>query len=125
MRTLVALLVCSIALSAAPVQQGHPLSGTWAGNWGPNATQRTHLTFVLNWDGNKVSGTINPGPDAIELTSVNVDVTNWTVRFEGQTASKVRVTAEGRIEDLGSIHRTISGTWRQGDATGDFKIRRD
>jgi len=110
-------------------QQGHPLTGTWAGDWGPNATQRTHLTFVLAWDGDKVSGTINPGPDAISLGSVAVDVTNWTIRIEADTKDKsgapVHISAEGRIENLGSPHRTIAGTWRQGATTGDFKIIRD
>ena len=121
--------VCGVAALAAPMQQGHPLSGTWAGSWGPNATQRTHMTFILNWDGEKVTGTINPGPDAIELANVAVDVSNWTVRFEGQTKDKagaaVQIVGEGRIENLGSIHRSLSGTWKQGDASGDFKITRD
>ena len=110
-------------------QQGHPLTGTWAGDWGPSATQRTHLTFVLTWDGDKVSGTINPGPDAINLASVTVDVAIWAIRIEADTKDKsgrpVHISAEGRIENLGSAHRTISGVWRQGTTTGDFKITRD
>jgi len=55
-------------------------------------------------------------------------VTNWTMRFEadGKDASgPVHVAAEGRIEDIASYHRTISGTWRQGTAKGDFKLTRD
>jgi len=115
--------------AAAPAQQGHPLTGTWIGDWGPNATQRTHLTFVLTWDGDKVSGTINPGPDAIALGNVAVNVTNWTIRFEADTKDKsgspVHISAEGRVENLGSAHRTIAGSWRQGTTTGDFKITRD
>ena len=43
-------------------QEGHPLTGTWGGDWGPSATQRNHLTFVMNWDGDKVTGTHQPGP---------------------------------------------------------------
>jgi hypothetical protein len=118
-----------VVAATALAQQGHPLTGTWIGDWGPTATQRTHLTFVLAWDGDKVSGTINPGPDAINLPSVGVDVTNWTVRIEADTKDKsgaaVHISAEGRIENLGSPHRTIAGTWRQGTANGDFKITRD
>ena len=126
---LLILVILGAAATGAAVQQGHPLTGTWTGSWGPDATQRKHLTFVLSWDGDKVSGTINPGPDAIDLESVGVNLNNWTVRFEGETkdasGKAVRVSAEGRIVDLGSIHRTISGTWREGEVTGDFKITRN
>src|SRR5437867_2606358 len=120
------LFISAVTLLA---QQGHPLTGTWIGDWGPNATQRTHLTFVLAWDGDKVSGTINPGPDAINLANVGVDVSTWTIKFEADTKDKsgspVHISAEGRVENLGSSHRTISGTWRQGTTNGDFKITRD
>ncbi len=125
---LLGLFLCVAAMPGF-AQQGHPLTGTWIGDWGPSATERTHLTLVLAWDGDKVSGTINPGPDAIVLSNVGVDVTNWTIRFEADTKDKsgspVHISAEGRIENLGSTHRTITGSWRQGTAMGDFKITRD
>ena len=118
------LLAC-VALA----QQGHPLTGTWTGDWGPATTQRNQVTFVMNWDGKNVTGIINPGPDSIPIASVVVDVTSWTVRIEADTKDKagaaVHISAEGRLEDLGSYHRTITGTWRQGTAKGDFKITRD
>ena len=106
-------------------QQGHPLTGTWSGDWGPTPTQRTQVTLVMNWDGKQVTGIINPGPDAIQIASVFVDVTTWTVRIEADTKDKVHIAAEGRLEDLGSYHRTMAGTWRQGTVKGDFKIVRD
>ena len=129
MRRLAFALICLTLVMTTLAQQGHPLTGTWVGDWGPNPTQRTHLTFVLTWDGDKVSGTINPGPDAITLPNVAVDVTTWTVRIEADTKDKsgtaVHISAEGRVENLGSVHRTIAGAWRQGATNGDFKITRD
>src|SRR3989449_10775336 len=77
--------VCLAVPSFALVQEGHPLTGTWSGDWGPAATQRNHLTIVMNWDGKNVTGMINPGPDAIPLGSVFLDVTNWTIRIEADT----------------------------------------
>ena len=110
-------------------QEGHPLTGTWGGDWGPTATQRNHVTFVMNWDGEKVTGVINPGPDQAPLASVFLDVTNWTVRIEADakdsTGKPVRIMAEGRLEDISSAHRRIAGTWRQGATNGDFRITRD
>ena len=114
---------------ACLAQQGHPLTGTWSGDWGPTATQRNPITMVMNWDGKSVTGLINPGPDGIPIKSVFVDVSNWTVRIEaeGKDASgkPLPIMAEGKLEDLGSYHRTITGTWEQGAVKGTFKITRD
>jgi hypothetical protein len=129
MRATICVILCLAAAAVGFAQQGHPLTGSWAGDWGTGPTQRTHLTFVLNWDGQKVSGTINPGPDAINLPNVTVDVSSWTIKFEADTKDKsgatVHISVEGKVDNLGSIHRTIKGTWRQGTTTGDFKLTRD
>jgi hypothetical protein len=117
-----------LAVAAALTQEGHPLTGTWSGDWGPSAGQRTHITLVMSWDGKSISGTVNPGPDAIAVPSINLDVTNWTIRFEadGKTASgAVHIAVDGKLEDIASYHRIITGTWRQGTAKGDFKLTRD
>jgi hypothetical protein len=115
--------ICALA------QQGHPLTGTWSGDWGLAAGARDQITLVLNWDGKNVTGQINPGPDSAALSNVNVDVSNWTVRFEADmkdaSGKSVHVAAEGRLDNLGSYHRTIQGSWRQGSDKGDFKITRD
>jgi hypothetical protein len=110
-------------------QEGHPLSGTWAGDWGPTAGPRTHLTVVMSWDGKVISGLINPGPDAAPLTRVVVDWANWTLRFEAdakdRSGNAVRIRAEGRLEEIGSSRRRIVGTWTQGDVTGDVRLTRE
>jgi len=118
----------ALAVFTATAQEGHPLTGTWSGDWGPGAAQRTHITMVMTWDGKTISGTINPGPDAIPVAAIALDVTKWTVRFEADAKSAsgpVRITAEGRLDDIASAHRTISGTWQQGTTKGDFKLTRD
>ena len=106
-------------------QQGHPLTGTWTGDWGASPTDRHAITFVLNWDGKMVSGVINPGPDAIPISSVYVDPATWTVRIEAETKDHQHIAAEGHIENLGSYHRTLNGSWNQGSLKGDFHTTRD
>ena len=131
MRKAAASLIGSlIALSvlAGAAQEGHPLTGTWSGDWGPGAALRTHITMVMTWDGKTISGTINPGPDAIPVNAIALDVTKWTVRFDADAkgaSGPVRITVEGRLDDIASAHRTLTGTWRQGTTTGDFKLTRD
>ena len=118
-----------LGLMSLIAQQGHPLTGTWNGDWGPDTIHRNPLTLVLNWDGKNVTGQINPGPDAVTISSVNVDVNNWNVRIDADAKDKSgkteHITAEGHLDDLGSYHRNITGTWRQGSASGNFKIVRD
>jgi hypothetical protein len=120
-----ALLFGGLAAALAFAQQGHPLTGTWTGDWGVTPTQRTTITFVLNWDGKNVTGQINPGPDSIPITSVYVNPADWTVRIEAETKDKQHISAEGHLADIGSYHRTLAGAWTQGSAKGDFKIVRD
>jgi hypothetical protein len=84
--------------------------------------------MVMAWDGKTITGTINPGPDAVPVPAIQLDVANWTIRFEGTAKSgsgAEKIAAEGKIEELGSPHRTITGTWRQGAGKGSFKLTRD
>src|SRR6266581_6462613 len=78
MRTRRLLLVCLLAclVAAAPVlaQEGHPLKGSWLGDWGPNRTQRTQAFIILDWDGKNITGTINPGPDAIPISKATLEL---------------------------------------------------
>jgi hypothetical protein len=82
----------------------------------------------MTWDGKEVKGIVNPGPDS-STTVVTVDVTTWNVRFEADmkdaSGKVVHASADGKVEDLGGYHRTISGTWRQGTTSGTFKLTRE
>ena len=129
MKRLVVLVACLGLAAAAAAQEGHPLSGTWSGDWGPSATERTHVTLVMNWDGKNITGTWNPGPDSVPLASVFLDPATWTVRIEADpkdaTGKPAHIALEGRIDDLSSYHRKIIGTWTRGTATGDVRLTRD
>ena len=64
-RTLPAVTVVAAAMLAASPgfgQQGHPLAGSWHGEWGP-PDDRMDLTIIMNWDGQRVTGLVNPVTD--------------------------------------------------------------
>jgi hypothetical protein len=125
-RAVRSLTLAALALAALLwAQEGHPLTGTWSGDWGPPGGPRTHVTIVMNWDGKAVTGVINPGPEAIKLAAATIDFSNWSVRLEAEDKQGGRIVGEGRIEDLASPHRSIRGTFVQGTMQGDFKITRD
>ena len=110
------------------LQEGHPLSGTWHGDWGPTPTHRNDVTLVLDWDGKNINGLINPGPESIKLSKAvlepSYDPKGWTVHFEAD-AKNNHFVIDGKIENLTSIRRSIVGTWTHGNVKGDFKITRD
>jgi hypothetical protein len=114
-------------------QEGHPLTGTWHGEWGPTATHRNDVTLVLEWDGKNISGLINPGPESLKLSKATIepsfDPKAWKVHFEVDAKDRegkpVRFVIDGTIENLTSIRRSIVGTWNHGNQKGDFKIIRD
>lgn len=129
MKAATSLLLVSCLLAAAVAQEGHPLVGTWYGDWGPSANERNDVTLVMRWDGKNVSGMINPGPDAVSFKVATLDSSNWTVHIEAEAKERagpiVRYTIDGRLENIGSYNRTLTGSWRQGTVAGDFKITRD
>ena len=129
MKRLVILLAGLGAATAALAQEGHPLTGTWSGDLGSSPTERTHVTIVMNWDGKTVTGTWNPGPQSVALTSVFLDPTNWSVRIEAEpkdaAGKPAHVVIDGRIDDLSYYHRKIIGTWTRGAEKGDVRLTRD
>lgn len=117
-----------IAATPASSQQGHPLSGSWHGEWGPPG-DRTDLTLIMDWDGQRVTGLVNPVTDRTRLRNATLDSGSWTVRFEvdvkGQSDEMLHCVADGRLEGLGSDRRKLSGTWSCGDVESEFEMTRD
>jgi len=110
-------------------QEGHPLRGTWHGSWGVNATERTPVTLVMDWDGANITGIMNPGARSSPLEKTSLDPAMWQFHFEAnykdRTGGTARVTVDAKIQDVTSPHRALVGTWTQGDKKGDFKAIRD
>jgi hypothetical protein len=123
------LFVCLFVAMPVLGQEGHPLTGTWTGDWGAASAARSHITLVIGWEGDdKIAGVINPGPDAVPIQNIVINFTNWTVRIEAESkdaaGKALRIQADGKIENLGSPRRKLSGTWRQGTVMGDFNVTR-
>lgn len=122
----VPVVLALIAVSAT-AQEGHPLKGSWIGEWESNEAHGESVLLVLDWDGESITGIINPGTDDIEIDGATLDPSDWSVRIEadaqadGETLSYV---IEGHIEDLELPSRTIVGTWRHDNGRGAFEVQR-
>ena len=132
-RPLCALVCLALAVTTS-AQEGHPLVGSWHGDWGFGAAGRQDLTVVVDYasDGSDVTGIANPGYDHASLQNIRVTIpkpTDWTVKFEVELKDKsgkaTRYVAEGKLDKIGSDRRTLTGTWISGSSKGDFKLTRD
>jgi len=122
---LAALLVAAPALA----QFGHPLKGTWSGDWGTTRDNRTHVVLELNWDGKAITGNINPGPKAVPLKKAELNPETWGVHLEGDgkdgSGAAVHYVIDGKLENIGAYQRILSGTWTEGGRKGTFRVVRN
>ena len=126
-KTIMAVLLTGAYLFA---QEGHPLKGTWHGSWvAPGAKEGTNVTVVMDWDGDNVTGILNPGLRSSPLSKAALEPAGWKVHFESdmkeRSGGTVHVVVDAHIEEVTNIHRRLVGTWSQGNQKGDFKAVRD
>jgi hypothetical protein len=120
------LVACVAFVATAAAQYGHPIKGQWSGDWGPNANTRNRVLLDLDWTGKAATGVIHAGEKAITLTRVTAEPVvpaydAWTVRMEGPNGLAI----DGKIVNLGSANRTMSGTWTEGGVKGTFNLTRN
>lgn len=125
--SLLYLLICVAGTLPVVSQVGHPVKGSWSGYWGPNETSQNRILLVLDWKNNEITGTINPGPNAVDIDTANLDLTTWTLTIEADMPVKAggtqRYVATGKLENLGSwVNRRYAGTYRLGKENGVFKL---
>ena len=98
-----------------------PLSGTWVGDWGPSEWDRNQVTVELKWDGKNLTGTVNPGPNAVELKKATFDAKSSAIHFEADATDRrgnqIHYIISGKLEK-----GTMTGSWSHDNRKGDFKI---
>jgi hypothetical protein len=104
--------------STAIAQEGHPIKGSWIGEWEGNALGES-LLMIMNWDGKAITGIINPGTDNLEIKTATLNPADWTVHIE---AGDYKL--DGKFARLELPNRSISGTWSGGGKNGSFEIVR-
>jgi hypothetical protein len=124
----IALLAVGLVAGAALAQEGHPLKGSWLGEWTGNQVLGDNILLILDWDGKAVTGMINPGTDNIRLTKASLDPNGWVVKIEADAKDKsgaaVHYVIEGHIENLELPNRQITGTWSSQKGRGKFAVAR-
>jgi hypothetical protein len=114
-----ALVMYLLMTGTATAQEGHPLKGSWIGEWSGNSTHGDFVLLVMDWDGKNVTGVINPGTDDMVIESVTLNPSDWTV-----TIRAAGYELQGRIQELELPSRSIVGTWKNGNRNGKLEISR-
>ena len=120
------LLTCLALAMPLSAQDSYPLVGDWIGYWGPSPDHLNRVLVTIDWDGEEITGVLNPGSDDLPFKNATLDTTDWSVHFEIDAqdfrGNAITYVIEGTIENLGSPHRSIVGTWQHDDMNGDFTI---
>jgi hypothetical protein len=131
MNKLITMAVAVLALGllgAVAAQEGHPLKGSWLGEWAGNGVHGDNILLILDWDGKAITGMINPGTDNIPLKAASLEPNGWVVKLEAdgkdKDGSAVRYVIEGKIENLELPNRSITGTWSSNKGRGAFTASR-
>lgn len=104
---------------SASAQEGHPMKGSWIGEWKGNQKLGDFVLLVLDWDGSKITGVINPGTDNLTITEATLNPDDWSVHLEAGGYE-----LDGKIEKLELPARMVVGTWKSADGSGALEIVR-
>ena len=133
--SLVVVAAAVLIAVRAGAQEGHPLAGTWYGDY-TTGKQATDITVIMKWDGKSIAGLINPGPNSKPLTTAVMEITPGKPAPQGQQSTsgippvfKARfevdgMTFEGTLKNPVAGNRQLTGTWKRGNQSGTFHIRR-
>jgi hypothetical protein len=131
MKKLITMAAAALALGvlvSTGAQEGHPLKGSWLGEWQGNSVHGDDILLILDWDGKAITGMINPGTDNMPLTRASLEPNGWVVRLEAEGKDKdgsaVRYVIEGKLENLELPNRSINGTWSSNKGRGTFTASR-
>src|SRR5436190_13860987 len=72
-RCLVGVIALLALVAPAFAQWGHPLKGSWSGEWWLKKGDENRVLLDFEWDGKTLKGMLNPGTD-------NVTVQNLTLQ---------------------------------------------
>ena len=115
--TLVSILALGL-ISGASAQEGHPVKGSWIGEWEGNPLGESIL-MVMDWDGEKITGVINPGTDDLKIDSATLNPDDWTIHIEAGDYE-----LDGKFERLELPNRSLTGTWKGDNDNGTFEAVR-
>jgi hypothetical protein len=87
----VSLVACVFVVASVLAQGTDPVSGSWAGDWGPSPGDRNKVTVDLKWDGKALTGNITGGDNVtspIALSKTTFDPKTGTIHLEATASTR-------------------------------------
>lgn len=118
------MLLMSLLAGVATAQEGHPIKGTWRGTIDMGDDAR-NLVIIMDYDGDTITGMINPGRSSYRFTSSELDAPNWSLHAMATTRDGVNVMLMGTLHEIGARNRYLEGTWFEAGKQYPFRITRE
>ncbi|HLH31654.1 MAG TPA: hypothetical protein VKY31_10660 [Terriglobia bacterium] len=115
-----ALMLVSSCAPKTETSATAPPSGTWTGDYGPDAERRDPVTLKLRWDNSSLRGTVEAGPRSLAVTQAlfKADTGAISIEFDAQGNGRtVHYVVSGKVEG-----NQMSGTWSHDGQQGDFRV---
>ena len=139
MLRLIAITAMVALVAPAFAQMGHPLKGSWSGEWWVKKGEENRVLLDFDWDGKALKGMLNPGTDNAALANLRLqtppvnDVSKamdpWLLHFEADVKDSsgrmVHYVVDGKLQNIGAFAKFITGTWAVGNQKGEFKVVRN
>ena len=107
--------------ASKPAVSGNPPSGTWSGDYGPDADRRESVRLDLRWEGSNLQGTVHAGVRSLPLSKAAFAPETGAITMEfdtqGNNGQPVHYVIEGKVEG-----NRITGTWSHDSQRGDFRV---
>ena len=116
------MFIACLGLSALLfAQTGHPAKGSWSGELS-SGSETIRMRLLIEAMNGELSGDINPGRNAVEMSSVELDAPAWKLTIEAPMPEGELVLT-GTLSNLGSwTNRKYIGTFTQGNKSGNFEF---
>lgn len=89
---------------------------------GPDAANQGRIRLLINAGDGELSGQINPGRRAVEMTKIELDSPSWTLNIRADMLDGELVMS-GKLSNLGSwTNRKYTGIYTLGDERGSFDL---
>jgi hypothetical protein len=142
MQSRILRVICLLAVFAMIVpafaQMGYPLKGSWSGDWWLKKGDENHILLDFDWDGKTLKGMLNPGTDNAVLQKLTLDpptggvakaMDPWLLHFEADikdaSGKMVHYVVDGKLQNIGSYNKFVTGIWAIGTQKGEFKVVRN
>ena len=118
------VLACLTSCTSKIAVSNDAPSGTWSGDYGPDADRRDPITVDLHWEDTNLRGAVRAGPRSLPLTKASYQRDTGAISMEfdaqGNNGRTVHYMIDGKVAG-----NTMSGTWSHDEQHGDFKVTKE